>query len=393
MEQDNNNFNMVAKTLFGLEEVLAKEIKQLGGKDVKVLNRAVSFKGDKRLMYKANLCLRTAISILKPIHEFITRNEHTLYDQVKAIDWTKWLDLDKTFSIESTVQSEYFNHTKYVALKAKDAIVDQFKEKFGERPSVDREKPYLKLHIHISQQECTILHDSSGYPLFKRGYRTQTNKAPLNEVLAAGLILLSGWDGKTTFIDPMCGSGTIPIEAGLIAGNIPPNIHRKYFGFQLWDDFDENLWEEVIAEAKAGEKEIHCKILASDVSDDTMDMAGTNIEAAGLDEVIRLSKKSFFERDAPPAPGLLIVNPPYGERIVPERIMAFYKKMGDRLKENYSGYDAWIITSNADAVKKIGLRHSKRLTLYNGSLECRFLKYEMYRGTKKSFSKKERRPH
>lgn len=376
---------MVAKTHFGLEEVLAEELRKLGAEEVEVLNRAVAFSGDKTLMYKANLCLRTALRILVPIHKFKAHNEETLYQGVQEVDWSNYLEVDDTLAIDTAVSSDFFNHSQYVALKAKDAIVDQFRERTGQRPSVDLNRPTVRLNLHVFKDECTLSLDSSGESLHKRGYRQDTNIAPLNEVLAAGLVLLSGWDGKSNFIDPMCGSGTILIEAAMYAINMPPGIHRISFGFMEWKDYDKALWEKIVEEAKGKiDQEYAYKIVGSDLSRKTADIAKANIEFAGLDEDIRISVAPFEEKEPPKGGGIMICNPPYGERLQKSDIDAFYKMIGDQLKKAYAGYDCWILSSNMGALKQVGLRPSRKITLYNGSLECRFLKYSMYEGSKKA---------
>jgi putative N6-adenine-specific DNA methylase len=385
LNQPQQKFDLVAKTHFGLEEVLAEELKQLGAQDVEVLTRAVAFAGDKELMYKANLYLRTALRILVPVHKFKAHNEETLYKGVQQVDWSKFMDVDDTLAIDSAVSSDFFNHSQYVALKAKDAIVDQFRSKTGKRPSIELNRPSVRLNIHIFKDECTLSLDSSGESLHKRGYRQDTNIAPLNEVLAAGLVLLSGWDGQSNFIDPMCGSGTILIEAAMHALRMPPGIHRISFGFMEWKDYDKALWEKIVREAREQIiQDYPYKIVGSDLSRKTADIAKVNIEYAGLDEDIRISVAPFEEKAPPAGGGVMICNPPYGERLQKSDIDAFYKMIGDQLKKEYAGYDAWILSSNMGALKHVGLRPSRKITLYNGPLECRFLKYSMYEGSKKA---------
>ncbi|MDX2003386.1 MAG: THUMP domain-containing protein [Chitinophagales bacterium] len=375
--------NYTATTLFGLENTLATELKQLGAKEIKELNRAVSFVGDKHLMYKANLWLRTALKVLQPIHQFTATNEEQLYNGVKQVDWSAYLSADETLALESAVNSTFFNHSKYVALKAKDAIVDQFRNRYGRRPNVDLENPTVRIHLHIFKDQCTLSLDSSGESLHKRGYRTSNALAPLSEVLAAGLVLLSGWDGQSTFIDPMCGSGTIVIEAGLIAKNMAPGMQRSHFGFMNWNDYDEDAWQELLQAAISNQKETELQLIGSDIAAGPIALARENVVKAGLDEDIKILKRPFEELVPPVGGGTVVINPPYGERLELADVMQFYKSIGDTLKKNFDGYDVWILSSNKEAMKNIGLRTSKKLTLYNGPLECKFHHFSMYRGSKK----------
>jgi putative N6-adenine-specific DNA methylase len=387
VENKNKIFKLTAKTFRGLEDVLYDELKNLGAQNLIKGNRAVEFEGDKALMYRANFHLRTAIRILKPIAEFKVNNEHELYDAIQTIDWSSYFDLKDTFAVDSVVHSNNFSHSKYVALKVKDAIVDQFRNKFKKRPFVDTDNPSIRISVHISHDQCTVSLDSSGESLHKRGYRIKTNKAPLNEVLAAGMILLSGWDKKSVFIDPMCGSGTLAIEAAMIAHNIPPGMYRESFGFETWNDFDadllESIYEEDIPEAEAD-----IRILGSDVSEVAIRIAKENVENANLKRKIDLLIKPVENYNPPSGEnGIVITNPPYGERIKKNEINNFYKLLGDRFKNKYSGFEVWILSSNFEAIKHIGLKPTKKMTLFNGPLECKFLNYSIYQGSKKSSKK------
>lgn len=373
-------FNLIAKTVYGLEEVLAEELKQIGAEDISINNRAVIFKGDQGLMYKANLLLRSALKILKQIREFTVTDEKSLYKGVKEINWSDYLDLENTLAVDSTINSRYFNHASYVSLKTKDAIVDQFREKCGARPSVNVTSPSIRINVHISGDKCILSLDSSSISLHKRGYGMDRDKAPINEVLAAGLVLLSGWDKKSNFIDPMCGSGTILIEAAMFAYNIAPGINKKDFGFMRWRDFNPSLWNSIRKNALKDTADFKYKIVGSDISERAISIAKENIKCAGLDGKISVSKKPFEESFPPHGGGILIMNPPYGERMKKEDIVSFYKMIGDRLKQYYTGYNAWILSSNRSALKHIGLRPSGKITLYNGPLECRFQKYSLYEG-------------
>lgn len=375
------NFKMIAKTLFGLEEVLEKELHNLGAMHIKRGVRMVSFKGDLGFMYKANMMLRTAIRILVPIHSFKARNEVDLYDGIYQMDWSKYLTPHDTIAVHGTIASQYFNHSQYVALKTKDAIVDQIRDKTGRRPDVDTRHPDLRVSVHINDQTVDVSLDSSGEPLYKRGYRDKTNIAPINEVLAAGLILLSNWDQRSQFIDPMCGSGTIAIEAAMIAANIAPNINRPEFGFEKWPNYDNALFEQIEESVLKKMREFEGPIIARDADGYTLKKAQENIRNANLSDFIKLEKGDFF-RDSQSAQAFLLFNPPYDERIGVE-IEDFYKKIGDTLKQRYAGSTAWMITGNLEALKYVGLRPSRKIKLYNGKLEARLVKYEMYRGTKK----------
>lgn len=375
---------MVAKTFRGLEDVLFNELKQLGASDLKKGNRMVEFTGDKDLMYRANFHLRTALRVLKPIAELKVTDDKELYNKIQTIDWSVYFDLKNTFAVDSVVYSDHFSHSKYVALRVKDAIVDQFREKFQKRPYVNTEDPDVRINIHISNDLCTVSLDSSGDSLHKRGYRQKTNKAPLNEVLAAGMILISGWDKTGVFVDPMCGSGTLIIEAAMIANNIPSGIYRKKFGFETWHDFDNNLLEKIYEE-DSPEVESDIKIIGSDISEIAIRIAKENISNAGLKRKIDLHINPI-ENFTPPKTekGIIITNPPYGERIKINEINSFYKVLGDKFKDRYKGYEVWLLSNNFEAIKHIGLHPSKKLTLFNGPLECKFLNYSIYEGSKKN---------
>jgi putative N6-adenine-specific DNA methylase len=380
----NNNFRMVAKTLFGFEEVLAKELRNLGGGNVVEGVRNVSFDGDVGFMYKANLCLRTAIKIIKPIHSFSVRNENELYRKIFAFDWREYLSVDRTFSIDTTVNSENFTHSLYVSQKVKDAIVDKFRDTDGKRPDVDVKHPDLRINIHIQKEHCNVSLDSSGRSLHQRGYRTATNIAPINEVLAAGLLLLSGWDGQCDFLDPMCGSGTLLTEAAMIACNIPANINRKEFAFEKWDDFDQELFEKILESSLKKTREFHHKIVGYDKAPSAVRKAIDNIENANLTEYITIERKNFFDTEKFTDNHLhMVFNPPYGERLSLD-MENFYGSIGDTLKQKYPGTDAWFITSNLEAIKYVGLKTSRKIKVFNSHLESRLVKYIMYEGSKKA---------
>lgn len=378
-----DNYRMIAKTLYGFESILAKELLDLGAMDIKEGNRMVSFTGDKGFMYKANLCLRTAIKILKPYESFTANSEEELYENIKKLPWEKLMDVNGTLAIDSAVHSDIFTHSQYVALKSKDAIVDRFREKFGKRPDVDLDFPDLRINIHIENNFCNVSLDSSGDSLHKRGYRTATNIAPINEVLAAGMLLMSGWDGQCDFLDPMCGSGTIPIEAAMIACNIPPNLNRKEFAFEKWSDWDEDLYEKIEASALKKVRDFHFKIKGYDKAPSAVMKAKDNVTNANLSDFITIEQKSFFESQKQNEGYLhMLFNPPYGERLEID-IEEFYGNIGDTLKQGYPGTHAWFIATNFDAIKSVGLRASRKIKLYNGPLEGRLLKYVLYEGSKK----------
>ncbi len=384
MTNDNNDFPMVAKTITGLEEVLAAELRALGANDVELLKRAVSFKGDKALMYKANQWSRTALRILKPLKSFTLVNEEDLYTELRQIPWEDYMDVHKTLAMDAVVNDSLFTHSHFVALRAKDAVVDYFRDKFGRRPSVNTENPDLRINIHLQNNICDISLDSSGTSLHKRGYRQIVGEAPMSEVLAAGLILLSGWDKQSNFLDPMCGSGTLLIEAALIANNIPPSTYREDFGFMKWKDFDAELWENLKNEAFDLQTEFDYKIIGSDISERNLSSAIRNVRSAHLHKDIELSVGSFENIVPPEGTGMLITNPPYGERIQVHDIIQLYRQIGDTLKQKFAGWQTWVISGDLLTIKHIGLKPTKRITVFNGQLECKFNKFEIYEGSKKA---------
>ena len=379
-----NNFKMVAKTLFGFEELLAKELRNLGAQHVNPGTRNVSFVGDKGFMYKANLCARTAIKILKPIASFSVFSEEDLYKEVYKINWHQYMSAKDTLAVDATVFSEQFTHSKYIALKTKDAIVDRFRDDDGIRPSVDLDSPTLRINIHIDRNKCTVSLDSSGQSLHKRGYKTEATVAPINEVLAAGLIMLSGWDGQCDFLDPMCGSGTILAEAAMIACNIPPNLNRVEFGFESWDDFDIELYEVIENACLKKIRDFNYKIKGCDIDRMAIKKAKLNIENANLEDFINIEYQDFFESEKlTEAPLHILFNPPYDERLS-INTEEFYNKIGSTLKHRYANSQAWLITSNLEALKYVGLRPSRKIKVYNGKLESRLVNYQMYAGSKKA---------
>jgi len=386
MEQ---NFKMLAKTFFGFEEILAKELRQLGAQEVEIGNRAVSFVGDKGFMYKANLCLRTALKILKPIHTATIESDNDLYQLFYDFPWTDYLEVDSKFVIDSVVYGELFTHSQYASQKAKDGLVDRFRDEFQARPSVEMNRPDLRINLHIQNDQCTISLDSSGASLHHRGYRTATNIAPLNEVLAAGLIQLSGWKGNTDFYDPMCGSGTILIEAALFSCKIPANINRKSFAFEKWKDWDESLMETIKTSQLKKIINPNVQIKGSDKAPSAVEKAIQNVENANLSDFITIEKKDFFQVEKETkGPLHLLTNPPYGERLEGD-MNVLYQGIGDSFKQCFPNTQAWMISSNMEALKHVGLRPSRKIKLFNGKLESRLLLYPIYEGTKRIHKLKE----
>lgn len=379
---DTENIQIQIKTFFGLEPVLAEEIKKLGGRNVELKNRAVNCEGDLGFLYKINYSARTALKILVPILDFKAYNETKYYDKLFKFEWDEFMDVEQTFAIDSTVNSERFSHSQFMTFKMKDAIVDYFQNKYGKRPSIETRSPDIKFHLHIDRELVTISLDSSGDALFKRGYRREQGEAPINEVLASGMLQLAGWDGKGNFLDPMCGSGTLLIEAAMIAMDLPAQIFRKRFAFQNWKNYDADLFTTIKQHRVDRIREFHGKIVGYDIDGRMLDAARTNVESAEMEDVIEIRREDFFNTKKELFPLLMVFNPPYDERISINDD-DFYKKIGDTFKTHYPNTLAWLISSDLEAVKKIGLRPSRKIKLFNGKLETRFLQYEMYEGTKK----------
>lgn len=381
MEQE---FELIAKTFMGLEPVLAQELTQLGANNIQIGRRMVSFSGDKEMMYRANFQLHTAIRILKPIRHFKAQSAEDVYEEIQKIDWSEYIEDGKTFSVDSVVYSEEFRNSRFVTYKVKDAIVDQFREKTGSRPNISVSNPDIRLNIHIAEDRATLSLDSSGESLHRRGYRQESVEAPLNEVLAAGMILMSGWKGDTDFIDPMCGSGTLLVEAALIARNISPGVFRKEFAFEKWNDFDKDLFDEIYND-DSQEREFEHHIYGYDIDMKAVNTARLNVRAAGLTKDITVEQADFKDFKKPENKSIIITNPPYGERISTPNLLGTYKMIGERLKHEFGGNDAWVLSYREECFESIGLKPSIKIPVYNGSLECEFRKYSMFDGKLKEF--------
>ncbi len=381
MEQE---FELIAKTFMGLEPVLAEELTQLGANNVQIGRRMVSFTGDKEMMYRANFQLHTAIRILKPIKHFKARSAEEVYEQVQKIKWDDILDVKKTFSVDSVVYSEEFRNSRFVTYKVKDAIVDWFREKQGTRPNISVSNPDIRLNIHIAEDNATLSLDSSGESLHRRGYRQEQVEAPLNEVLAAGMILMTGWKGECDLIDPMCGSGTIAIEAALIARNISPGVFRKEFAFEKWNDFDQELFD-MIYNDDSQEREFEHHIYGYDIDMKAVNTASLNVRAAGMSKDITIAQQDFKDFQQPAEKSIIVMNPPYGERISTPNLLGTYKMIGERFKKAFAGNEAWVLSYREECFEQIGLKPSIKIPVYNGSLECEFRKYVMFDGKMKEF--------
>ncbi len=377
-------FELIAKTFMGLEPVLAQELTQMGANNVQIGRRMVSFTGDKEMMYRANFQLHTAIRILKPIKHFKANSAEEVYDEIQKIDWSEYIQKGKTFSVDSVVYSDEFRNSRFVTYKVKDAIVDQFRERHGERPNISVSNPDVRLHIHIADYNATLCLDSSGESLHRRGYRQESVEAPLNEVLAAGMIMMTGWKGESDFIDPMCGSGTLAIEAALIARNISPGVFRKEFAFEKWPDFDQELFDEIYND-DSQEREFEHHIYGYDIDMKAVNTARLNVKAAGLSKEVTIEQRDFKEFTRPEEKSIIVTNPPYGERISTPNLLGTYKMIGERLKHEFGGNEAWILSYREECFESIGLKPSIKIPVFNGSLECEFRRYCMFDGKLKEF--------
>jgi putative N6-adenine-specific DNA methylase len=386
MNVKGEKFELVAKTFYGFEQLLADEIEKLGAENISLGRRMVKFTGDQTILYKANIYLRTSLRVLKTIKTFTIQNQEDYYNVLRDTEWENFLGLHHSFAIDSVVFSEIFKNSLFAAQRAKDAVVDRFRTKYAKRPIVDTENPDVLINIHMAENQVTVSLDSSGASLHRRGYRTAEGTAPINQVLAAALIKLSGWDTTTPFIDPMTGSGTLAIEAALIARNIPPGLIRKEFCFQNWADYDKALYRQLIEEVQINDSKP--QIYANDISQEVLDIARLNASKANISSFIRFSNKPFNEFKPVAGPGTVIINPPYGERMKESQINNLYSEIGSQLKEKFNGYNAWIISSNAEALKNIGLKPNKKYKVLNGSLECSYLGYELFSGNYSDFKAK-----
>lgn len=381
------DLRIVVSTYAGLEELLASELRQLGGRDVEIHTRAVSCVGDKGFMYKVNFCSRLALRVMISLTAFNIKDGDDLYNQVAEIDWTEFMKVSQTFAVRCTLNSELFDTNLYPALKVKDAIADSFRKNGGKRPDVEKENPDLEVMVFINRDRCTILLNSSGASLHRRGYRAEVDKAPLSEVLAAGIIMLSGWEPHKPLVDFMCGSGTIPIEAALMAANIPPGAFRKQFAFEKWPDFDEALYKTIREKQIERINDNPVRIYGNEINRFVIEKAEENVRNAGVEDMVQLSVGDFNNFERPQGNGVVIINPPYGEKLQPEDLEALYKSIGDRFKKHYAGYKAWIFTGSPEGAKAVGLRSNRKIKLFNGPIECRLLGYELFEGSKKDLYK------
>ena len=377
-------FEMIAKTFQGLEGVLAEELTALGANNIQKGRRMVSFTGDKEMLYRANFALRTAVRVLKPIKHFRAKTADEVYDAVKEIDWSQYLGNDTTFAVDSVVYSNEFRHSKFVAYKVKDAIVDQFREKTGNRPNIRITNPDMQLHIHVAEYDCTLSLDSSGESLHKRGWRQATVEAPINEVLAAGIILQTGWKGECDLVDPMCGSGTFLIEAAMIACGIAPGVYRREYAFEKWPDFDQDLFDAIYND-DTQEREFAHHIYGYDVDMKAVNTARLNVRAAGLTKDITVEQADFKDFTKPENKSIIVTNPPYGERISTPNLLATYKMIGERFKHQFMGNDAWVLSYREECFDQIGLKPSIKIPVFNGSLECEFRKYTIFDGKMRDY--------
>lgn len=373
-----------AKTLKGFEQILASELKELGASEVKPVNRGVNFSGSMSLLYKANFCLRTALRILMPVARFRVHNEDLLYRKIRAIDWSAYMSYKNSFAIDAVTFSKVFRNNHYVELKVKDAIADQFREKTSLRPSVDLKNADIRINVHVQDTQFTISLDSSGESLHRRGYRKHSHEASLSEVLAAGMVLMTGWKGKEPLYNPMCGSGTIALEAAMIATQLYPGITGRTYSFQNWPDYDPILFERML-ESLPEPVDLMVPVIATDIDPEAVRMTKNNARGIDMDKQLTVRKEDFLHSEPSQGEGLVIINPPYGERLETENLNKFYGDMGSVLKHQYAGSTAWVFSANREAVKYLGLKPGKKLTLYNGPLECSFLKYTMFSGTRKEF--------
>ncbi len=381
-KQDQDVLTITLKTFYGLEKVLVEELEELGYKEAIALNRAVQIKGTWKDVYYLNLHLRCAISVLVQIGQFKIRKEDDLYKSCMKIDWTEYFSVDKTFAVKGAVYSDMFRHSRYPFLVVKDAIVDTFRDKLGDRPNVNVKTPQVAFDVYVNRDQVTLSLNTSGAPLFKRGYRDETGEAPLNEVVAAGLIRMSGWDRKSAFFDPFCGSGTLLIEAALLATGLPSQLERQHYAFKNFANYDAEVWQALLDEIPRGLRELPCVIAGSDISAEMVTKARRNLRRLPIGRFVDTRVESFEEAVKPGESGVMISNPPYGERMG-EEIEEMYEEIGNWMKGSMAGFDCWILSSNDAAMKRVGLKPERKFRVFNGDLECTFRKYSIYEGSKK----------
>jgi putative N6-adenine-specific DNA methylase len=374
---------VIIKTFQGLEEVLAKECRQLGFQDVEILNRAVRINAQLKDIYKANYHLRTAIKVLVPVFSFEANNEDLLYQEIKKFDWTELIQPGMTLAIEVVLFSKLFTHSLFIAQRTKDAIVDMIRDKTGKRPRVDLEEPDVKVSLHIQENLIQVFLDSSGDPLYKRGYRIGLHQAPLNEVLAAGILLLAGWKGQGNLVDPMCGSGTFLIEGAMIAHGLPPGMYRPNFGFEKWLNFDQEIFDDIMDEEPVSKPFEH-SIIGGDILAKNISISRENLHRSSLYKKVELIQTPMQEFVPPEGSGLVVTNPPYGERLKPANLSQLYSELGTRLKHFFGGYEAWIFSGSELAMKSFGLKPEKKIRLLNGAIPCTLNKYQLYKGSRKT---------
>ncbi|MFA8451132.1 MAG: class I SAM-dependent RNA methyltransferase [Bacteroidales bacterium] len=389
MKKQVDHLNMVAKTMSGLEELLSQELDKIGAKNITILNRAVAFTGTFEILYRANYQCRLALRILINLATFNVKDEKDLYVGVGKINWRKYLTVEGTLAVDAITSDSVFNNSMYVGLKTKDAIVDQFRRIYDKRPSVDTKHPDLRVNVRVSGNECTISVDSSGDSLHHRGYRNYADKAPINEVLAAGLIAHSGYKGQCHFVDPMCGSGTLLVEAAMVAMNMPSGYYRKEFGFEFWKNFKSKLWDRIRNESDAEIRDFDYEIVGGDSSKKAISIAKDNIKFARLHKDIELRHTPMEDIKPPKGPGIVVTNPPYGERLEEDDLLSLYHDLGDSFKSNFIDYSAFVISSNIEALKNIGLKATQRIPVFNGPLECRIYRFDIYSGSKKGINSEE----
>lgn len=371
----------VAKTYAGLEQILKEELEQLGAENCRIGTRAVEFEGDMSMLYRANYYCRFALRILWQVHQFTFRDNNQFYEEIYKYPAEEIMSVHNTLAFNVTMSGNMFKTPLYAALLAKDAVCDRFREKFDERPSVNKDNPDIQFNIHIFNNNAALYLDASGESLHKRGYRVSSHPAQISEVVAAAMVKLSGWKHDCDLIDPMCGSGTILIEAAMSALNIPAGFYREKYGFFNWKNFDRRFWEKIVNEADIKD-DVPINFYGSDISTRFIGMAKANVQKARLSDFVRLQRCAMSESAPKRTPAYLIFNPPYGERLDMEDIEDFYKQIGNSLKQKFAGCTAFLISSNMEAVKRIGLHPFKKTTLYNGALECKFLRYDLYAGSK-----------